>query len=162
MSLSVLASLADVIAAVAIVVSLIFVGYELQQNRKQAELANWRAVLDTLVEYKGLTHDPAFAEFVVRSHSDYDALSTAEKLRFGLYLEQGIHIYGNFLKHNDALPRKLAGLEDAVTAMFADMLTTPGGAAWWAEAQTRARFMPGTYTTVNDHLARHARKAGAA
>lgn len=158
MTMTLLANLADVIAAGAIVVSLIFVGYELQQNRKQAELANWRALLDTLVTYKGLTHDPAFAEFVTRAHADYAALSDAERLRFGLYLEQGIHIFGNFLKHNDALPRKLAGLEDAVTAMFADLLATPGGQAWWVEAQTKGRFMAGTYTTVNDHLARHARR----
>jgi hypothetical protein len=157
MTLSLLADLADVVAAIAIVLSLIFVGYELHQNRTQAELSNWRALLDTLVDYKGLTHDPAFAEFVTRAHADYDALSDAEKMRFGLYLEQGIHIFGNFLKHNAALPRKLAGLEDAVTAMFADMLTTPGGSAWWEEAQGRGRFMPGTYVTVNDHLARHAR-----
>lgn len=157
MSLSLLADLADVVAAAAIVLSLIFVGYELQQNRKQAELANWRALLDTLVQYKGLTHDPAFAEFVTRAHADYDGLSDAEKLRFGLYLEQGVHIFGNFLKHNDTLPRKLAGLEEAVTVMFADMLTTPGGSAWWDKAQTQGRFMPGTYVVVNEHLARHAK-----
>jgi hypothetical protein len=160
MILSVLADFADIVAALAIVISLIFVGYELHQNRTQAELANWRALLDTLVDYKGLTHDPSFAEFVTRAHADYGALSDAEKMRFGLYLEQGIHIFGNFLKHNDALPRKLAGLEDAVTSMFADMLTTPGGSAWWAEAQTRGRFMGGTYTTVNDHLARHMARKG--
>ena len=41
------------------------------------------------------------------------SLSEAEKLSFGLYLEQGVHILGNFLKHNDSLPRKLVGLEQA-------------------------------------------------
>lgn len=154
MSLSLLANLADVIAAVAIVLSLIFVGYELQQNRTQAELANWRELLETLVDYKGLTHDPAFAEFVTRAHADYDALSDTDKLRFGLYLEQGVHIFGNFLKHNDALPRKLEGLDDAVTNLFIDMLTTPGGSTWWAEAHDRGRFMPSTYRIVDAHLAR--------
>jgi hypothetical protein len=69
-------------------------------------------------------------------------------------------IAGEPLNRGDDLPRKLAGLEDAVTSMFADMLTTPGGSAWWAEAQTRGRFMGGTYTTVNDHLARHMARKG--
>lgn len=154
MTLGLLADLADVIAAAAIVLSLIFVGYELHQNRTQAELANWRELLETLVAYKGMTHDAEFAEFVTRAHADYEILSDAEQLRFGMYLEQGIHIFGNFLKHNDALPRKLDGLEDAVTNMFVDLLTTPGGQAWWEEAQTRGRFMPSTYRIVNAHLAR--------
>lgn len=154
MTIPILANLADIIAAVAIVLSLIFVGYELHQNRTQAELSNWRDLLQTLVDYKGLTQDPAFAEFVTRAHADYEVLSEAEKLRFGLYLEQGVHILGNFLKHNSALPRKLDGLEDAVANMVIDMLTTPGGAAWWAEAHARGRFMPSTYRTVDANLAR--------
>jgi len=57
-----------------------------------------------------------------------------DRRRYGFCLEQGIHIIGNFLEHNNSLPRKLEGLEDAVTNMFIDVLTTPGGRAWWAEA----------------------------
>lgn len=154
MSLPILANLADIIAAVAIVLSLLFVGYELHQNRIQAELSNWRDVLQTLVDYKGLTQDAEFAALVTRAHTDYETLSEVEKIRFGLYLEQGVHIYGNFLKHNSSLPRKLEGLEDAVANMFIDMLTTPGGAVWWAEAHERGRFMPSTYKIVDYQLAR--------
>jgi hypothetical protein len=75
MSLSVLADFADIIAALAIVLSLIFVGYELHQNRTQAELSNWRELLQTFVDYKGLTHDPEFAAFIQRAQADYHALS---------------------------------------------------------------------------------------
>ena len=149
-----LADLADILAALAIVLSLIFVGYELQQNRTQAELSNWRALLQTLVDYKGLTHDPDFAAFITRAQADYEALSEADRMRFGLYLEQGVHIIGNFLKHNNSLPRKLEGLEDAVTNMFVDLLTTPGGRAWWAEAHETGRFMPSTYRTIDALLAK--------
>jgi hypothetical protein len=114
MTLSVLADFADIAAALAIILSLVFVGYELHQNRTQAELSNWRELLQTLVDYKGLTHDPDFAAFIVRAQADYDALSATDRMRFGLYMEQGIHIIGNFLKHNNSLPNKLEGLEDAV------------------------------------------------
>ncbi len=158
MDLSSLGDIADIIAALAIVLSLAFVGYELHQNRTQAELSNWREVLQTLVDYKGLTNDAEFAEFVTRAHADHAALTEPEKLRFGLYLEQGVHIFGNFLKHNEALPKKLAGLEEAVGNMFVDMLTTPGGAAWWAETRGRGRFMPSTYRTVDALLAKGRRR----
>lgn len=45
MSLSQLAPIADVLAAIAVILSLIFLAYELRQNRKQSELANWRDLL---------------------------------------------------------------------------------------------------------------------
>jgi hypothetical protein len=154
MTVSVLADFADIIAALAIILSLIFVGYELHQNRTQAELSNWRELLQTLVDYKGLTHDAEFAAFIMRAQADYEALSATDRMRYGHYLEQGVHILGNFLKHNNSLPRKLEGLEAAVTNLFIDMLTTPGGRAWWAEAHELGRFMPSTYTIIDAHLAK--------
>ena len=154
MSLSEFAIFSDIIATVAIVVTLIFVGLELRLTRKQSELSNWRDVLQQLTDYKGITNDPAFAELVVKGHEDYEALGAAEKLSFGLYLEQAVHIYGNFQKHNDSLPRKLVGLETALQNMFVEMLTTPGGALWWQEAHARGRFMPDTYRIVDGYLKR--------
>jgi hypothetical protein len=70
-------------------------------------LSNWRALLQTLVDYKGLTHDPDFAAFIPRAGRLRRPQRHGPKMRFGLYLEQGIHIIGNFLKHNNSLPRKL-------------------------------------------------------
>lgn len=160
MSLSDLSSIADIIAAGAIVFSLIFVGYELHLTRKQSELSNWRDVLSELTVYKSTTNDAEFAAFLVRAHQDYEALDPSDRMRFGLFLEQGVHIYGNFLKHNDSLPRKLAGLELAILNSLSEALTTPGGAAWWAEAHERGRFMPDTYRTIDALLERRAANDG--
>jgi hypothetical protein len=143
------ASMADIVAAAAIIVSLIFVGVQLRLTRIQSELGNWREVLQQLTDYKGITNDMAVAKLVTKGHADLDALDAAEKMSFGLYLEQGIHIYGNFLKHNDSLPRKLVGLDGAIKNSLAEMLTTPGGAVWWAEAHKRGRFMPETYRIID-------------
>lgn len=157
MDLSDIADIADLLAALAILVSLLFVGYELHMTRKQSELSNWRDVLRSLTEYKAATNDIEFAAFLVRGHEDYEALTPAEKMSFGLFLEQGVHICGNFLKHNDSLPRKLVGLEAAIANNLADMLTTPGGAAWWAESHQRGRLMKDTYRTVDRLLEQSAR-----
>lgn len=152
--------IAEGIAALAVILSIAFLAYELHLTRKQSEYANWREVLQSLSDYKAATNDLTFAEFFERGHQDYAALSPAERRSFGLYLEQGVHIYGNFLKHNDALPRKLEGLEDAIMNHFGEMLTSPGGAVWWQEAHGRGRFMPDTYRTVDRLLAARARKGG--
>ncbi len=148
-------------ATAAIVLSLLFLALEQRRTRKQAELANWRDVLQTFTEYKGLTNDPGLADLVTRGHADYAALSDADRLAFGLYLEQGVHICGNFLKHNDSLPAKLVGLEEAIANTLYEALSTPGGAAWWDEAATRGRFMTETYKIVNGLLARRRAKGSA-
>lgn len=150
--------IADVLAALGVMVTVIVLAWEMRQTRRQTELTNWRELLDKLVVYKGLTQDPEFADLGERGHADYDALSPADKRRFGMYLEQGIHVIGNFVKHNDSLPRKLEGLEDAMTNYFIEMLTTPGGGAWWAQNRPLGHFMPGTYRMIDGFLARGQQK----
>ncbi|UWQ17580.1 hypothetical protein [Jannaschia sp. M317] len=150
--LSVLADIADLLAAFGVIASILVLSWELHQTRKQSELANWRDVLQTLSDYKAQATDPDLADLLVRGHADYCALTEAERLRYGMYLEQGVHIYGNFLKHNDSLPRKLIGLDDAIGNHFVDLLGTPGGAAWWAEARKTGHMMPATYRTVDAAL----------
>jgi len=154
MELSHIADWADILAALGVMGSMVFLAYELHQTRRQSELSNWRDLLQTLVDYKALTNDLAFAAFIDRGHQDFGALSAAEQRSFGMYLEQGVHIYGNFLKHNDSLPRKLEGLDDAVANYFVEMLTTAGGAAWWADTRGLGHFMPSTYRIVDDILVR--------
>jgi len=66
-TVSVLADFADILAALAIILSLIFVACERHQNRTQAELSNRRELLQTLVDHKGLTHDPERAAFITRA-----------------------------------------------------------------------------------------------
>ncbi|NKX44173.1 hypothetical protein [Roseicyclus persicicus] len=156
-----IADIASLLAALGVFASVAVLAYELRQTRHQAELSNWRDVLQTLTDYKARTQDPQLAGILVRGHADYGSLGPADAITFGMYLEQGVHIYGNFLKHNDALSVKLVGLEGAIANHFHEMLTTPGGAAWWAEAQARKRFMPGTYEVTNALLARRAAAGGA-
>jgi hypothetical protein len=152
MSLSQLAPAADILAAIGVIFSLIFLAHELRQNRKQSELANWRDLLESLSNYKGLTNDLAFSEFLERAEKDYHALTPAEQRSFGMYLEQGIHIIGNFVKHNDTIPTKLVGMDDAIHSLLRDLLNNDGARAWWTATKPKRRFMPQTYVMVDTVL----------
>ena len=144
MTIADFATAAEIVGAAAIVLTLIFLAWEIRQNRRQAELTNWRDILQSLSDYKGITNDLEFAAFVARASEDYEALSPAEKLSYGNYMEQGVHIYTNFFKHNDSLPRRIDGLDAAIGNCLHEMLTTPGGRVWWQEVQRRGRFRAGT------------------
>ncbi len=100
-------------------------------------------------EFKSQTNDLSFAEMIERGHKDFAALESHEKRAFGLYLEQGIHVYGNFNKHTGRIPPGYVGLEDALENSLTDLLTTPGARAWWEEARGRKRLMSATISRVD-------------
>lgn len=142
----------DIITATAVVITLLILALELRLTRKQNALANWREVMQALSDYKGLTNDLALAEIIVRGHADRAMLSEAERLAFDSYLEQGIHIYGKFLRHGDAIPAGFESHEQAIANSLYEMLTTAGGAAWWADINRRNRFRKDTYSLVQSLL----------
>ncbi len=88
MTLADFAPLADLLAALGVMVSVGVLAWKTHQSRKQAELSNWRELLESLVAFKGPTNDAEFADLVERGHTDYCALSPADKRRFGLYLSK--------------------------------------------------------------------------
>ncbi|NNK67488.1 MAG: hypothetical protein HKO95_12220 [Rhodobacteraceae bacterium] len=151
--LSHIADIADLVAATAVVASLVFVALEIRQSNRQSRLANWRDVLAGLNTFKAATNDLAFADMVARGHADYAGLAPHERLSFGLYLEQGIHMYGNFNKHAEMIPPGYDGLSDAIENSLSELLTTPGARAWWAEARVKRRMMDATTARVDRILA---------
>lgn len=153
--LSSIAAVADLIAAAAVVASVCFLAYELRQTNKQSRLANWRELLAELRSFKALTNDLEFSAFLERAQKDYAALSPSEKVSFAHYLEQGVHVYGNFTKHSGTVPGEFIGLEKAVSNCLADMMSSQGAIACWQDWETRGRLMPATYDRVRKVISVH-------
>ncbi|MEM1077410.1 MAG: hypothetical protein AAGI09_02685 [Pseudomonadota bacterium] len=143
-----LAAIADLIAAAGVIASLLFLAFELRIQNRETGLSNWRHLLESLTNFKATTNDLAMADLVVRGNADYASLTQAEKLSYGHYLEQGIHIIGNFEKHSGTVPSQMRDLELAVHNLFLDLLSPPGARQWWAEAKPHGRFMPNTVRTI--------------
>ncbi len=148
--LSTLANIADLVAAAGVIGSLLFLAIELREQNRETALKNWRELLATLTAFKAITNDPYMADLVTRGHADYHALTDAEKRAFGQYLEQGIHVIGNFEKHSGTVPRQFSGLHYPIQNTLLDHLATPGARAWWAESKQRGRFLPATVVRINE------------
>ena len=153
MSLSQIGSIADILAAVGVICSLLFLAYELRISNRETRMANWRQLLDSFREYKAVTNDLALSEVIERGAADYHALAPHEKRSFGQYLEQGIHVIGNFSKHSWTMPNELVGLETATRNSMLELLNTPGARQWWAEYKPKGKLMPETYRVVDAILA---------
>lgn len=149
MTISTLADFADLLAALGVIGSLLFLAMELRRGNRDTRQSNWRELLDGYRAFKALTNDLEFAAFLIRARENYETLSAAEKLSFGQYQEQGIHVMSNFFKHGDVMPTELAGLESAVRVCLIEHLESPGARTWYEDNKKRGRLMPGTYARID-------------
>jgi len=88
MTLSDLASLAEIVASLGVIASLIFVAWQLKQNTEQTRLANWGSVVDRYNTVYGHTNDISLANLGAKGRKSYRDLTDGERISFGHYLEQ--------------------------------------------------------------------------
>ena len=75
-----LRSWTEVVGVLGVVVSLLFVGYEIRQNTKVARAEAYRAFVGEVTDWYALASDPEFNELFVRLRQEgYDALTPAEQ-----------------------------------------------------------------------------------
>lgn len=157
MTLAQIGDAADLIAAFGVVATLLFLALELRSSNREARRANWRQFLDSLRAFKALSNDLTLSDLVIRGDADYHSLKPEEQRSYGLYIEQGIHVIGNFSRYSGDVPNELSGIEDTVNRMLTELLTSLGAIAWWREAKPKHRFLTQTEAMIDD-----IQKAGAA
>ena len=152
MTLSQMADIADLIAALGVIGSILFLAFELRHSNEETRMANWRQLLDSIREFKAITNDVSFSELIERGNTSYESLSAAEKRSYGQYLEQGIHVIGNFTKHRGGIPKQFSGLQDAVSKSLLDLLESEGARQWYQESKPKGKLMAETYRTIDGLL----------
>lgn len=158
--LSILANIADLLAAAGVIASLLFLAIELRVQNRETELKTWRELQMALADFKTVTNDPHMADLVERGHTDYAALSDAEKRAFGLFMEQGVQAIGLFRQHTGTVPKQFEHLHSAVRNTLLDHVATSGARAWWAESKPRGRFLPSTAELIDELQAPDAKPTG--
>jgi len=131
MTLSTLANIADLLAALGIIASVIFVAFEVRKSSEQARMSNWNAVLSSLREHKRRTDDPYVADLVVRGRKDFEALTEAEKLTFGYWMEELLQCYDGLIVHENAIAVGVGESRRAAVGAFALHFSYPGCLAWY-------------------------------
>jgi len=88
------AHVAEIAGAIAVVLSLIYVGYQIKQNTaaQQSEtelnLYNLTAVLDSWYQ------DPAFVSIVAKANRDFESLSEVEQMQLEKHVLDGLNLWG--------------------------------------------------------------------
>jgi hypothetical protein len=127
-----LAAIAEIIAAVAVVVTLLYLSREVRHNSRSVEIA---ALRDTTAQWSHWSNmiatSPDLAEIVCKGNISYQALSEPEKLRYGAYVQ-------SFFDNAESVRSLIVQHEadknlDVLESIVARRLVLQGFDDWWAE-----------------------------
>jgi hypothetical protein len=154
MSFEEISYLAQIVASVGVIVSLIFVGLQirqntgaLQRNEHNSTMEQWTVIRQAIAQNRYI------AELMttgLRGESDLDA---ADQLRLEQMLQEngwaGFHIWDR--TQRGIFPK--GTFEATAGALLGELLRTPRGAAWWRTAK-HIGFPPGFVSDVDALLAK--------
>jgi hypothetical protein len=148
-----MSDLAQLVGAIAVVLSLVFVGLQvrqntaaLQRNEHNSTMAQWTVIRMAVVQNREL------ADLMTAGLHGERTLDAADQLRLEQFLQEhlwaGFHIWdrtqrGVFAKGT---------FELTAGALLHQVLATPGGGAWWARAK-KVGFLPKYVADVGAVLA---------
>jgi len=125
--------LAGIIAALGVIVSLVFVGFQINQNTAATRMAAAQAVHANFADwYAHMLGDPELATISVKGLQDYGALNTEEKAQIvSLFMIFSLNMQDAFYKWQEGslAPELWRSWEEVSLNLF----STEGGNAFWAE-----------------------------
>ena len=125
-----LSVIAEIIGAVAVIVTLIYVAKEIRQNSRALAISALRDTTSQWNEWGTMLATSAdLAEIVTRGNADYGSLSEAERLRYGAYVQSffdNVESYRALVVDHE-VEKDIHVLE----AIVARRIGTPGFTAWW-------------------------------
>lgn len=153
MTLEAVTSIAEVIASIGVLISLIFVGYQYRQHshliergEQNATMAEWSKIRMAIVQ------DPAFAELWHAARTGERTLSDVESLQVDTFLEEYLWAAYHVWDRTNRGLFNHGRFEDAAGPMVGSVLVTPHARAWWPEA--RNVLPPAFVAEVDAALAR--------
>lgn len=130
MNLSNLADLADLLAALGVVASLVFVATQVRQNTKTVANTHWESYVDRLASNFARNLDERVADIVFRGRSSFAALSDTEKLTYSAWADEYI-LSASILfiyQEQSVLHTTVTNTADRRLAWF---FAFPGNVEWW-------------------------------
>jgi len=125
--------LSELLAALAVVVSLVFVGLEVRQNTTAVQSSAAQSVHDNFATwYSSIQGDGELLEITTRGMQNYGSLNSTEKGQFiAVFMSFSSHTQNAFYKWKEgSLTPELWRAWELVSMNF---FSTPGGKAFWSE-----------------------------
>lgn len=153
MTLETLYFVAEIIAALAVIASIIFLGMQVRENTREQKLRREHELHQIqMVYFDHFTDDNANAEAFIRGGYDYRGLSGPEKFRFNNLASKGVCNYELMLAFHKAGAVDDATL-DAFERMSYSLLGMPDTKLWWERSGMAEWFRADTRARVDALIA---------
>ena len=148
------ANIAEIAGGIAILVSLVYVGYQIRQSNRIASAAALQAVLDGYTEriMNPIIADGEIVDILTRGHMSWESLSVLEKARFAIMQARDVlHVQNVMQLHGKGL---LDSVDfEAWKAYGVASLITPGGKEAWK--YNREQLTPTAVNMLEKYLEEH-------
>ena len=134
MNWAAISGIADVLASVGVIVSLIYVAIQLKLNSRTIGTANYQQNMALISDVSGLiSSDPALSDIYMRGTQSFQGLNENEKVRFHMLMTKFIlPIQINVhLKDRGLMDDRLY---DGQVQSFLNMFENPGMKEWWTQS----------------------------
>ena len=132
MTLEDLGNIGEFVAALGVIISLVYLATQIRQNTRAVRSSASQAITDARADFlKSISDDPEVAGMFFTGLSDRDALDPVERYRFDSMLNRLSATMENYHYQN----RQGAMDPEQWTRMrvvLRLLLSTPGGQAWWS------------------------------
>ena len=154
MSIEQISALAQIVASVGVIVSLVFVGLQIRQNTGALQRNEHNSTMEQwTVLRQAIAQNREVAELMTSGLSGERALDAADQLRLEQMLQEyawaSFHVWER--TQRGIFPK---GTFEATSGAFlSTLLRTPGGDIWWAKAK-HVGLPPGFVADVDAMLAK--------
>jgi hypothetical protein len=153
MSLEQLSYLAQIIASIGVVLSLVFVGYQLRQSTAVLERGEHNSTMEQWTNIRmAIAEDRELAELVTAGLNCTRPLDRADEMRLDYFVNEYawacFHIWDR--TRRGVFP---PGTFELSCQELAGLLGTPGGNAWWKQKALGAGLIPPFVADVDAMLA---------
>jgi hypothetical protein len=154
MSFEQISYLAQIVASIGVIVSLIFVGLQIKQNTRALQRTEHNSTMEQwTVIRQAIAQNRDVAELMTAGLRGERALDAADQLRLEQMLQENawaaFHIWDR--TQRGIFPK--GTFEATAGALLGTLLRTPGGESWWSKAK-HVGFHPGFVLDVDAVLAK--------
>ena len=153
MSFEQISNLAQIVASVGVIVSLIFVGRQIKQNTRALQRTEHNSTMEQwTVIRQAIAQNRDIAELMTAGLEGTRALDAADQLRLDQMLaEQAWAAFQIWDRTQRGIFPK-GTFETTGGALLVTPLGTPGGAAWWRSAKQTGYGFPSEFVSAVDAM----------
>jgi hypothetical protein len=148
MNLSDLGSLANLIAAVGVMISLIFVAVQIKASTLEMKAAHWESLLDRISNLTSRTLDRDVAEIVQKGIKSFNGLSDTEKVVFASWAHEFV-VTASQQRRMGALGLLRPALVNVANERLTWLFKAGGPREWW-KGQNRIPLVRDLEATIDE------------